>query len=289
VSGNATYTPKVVIADIGFPEALRWHQNQLWYSDFLSRTVSTFDAKKRTVRAYIPGQPSGLGFQPDGVPWVISTYDRKVLALDSPIPRIVADIGHLSGGPLNDMYVDPANGFAYVSPFGWENAYRSIDEMRSAPLIVVRPDAEAEVVAEDLMIPNGIARLDTSTLLVAETHANRITAFDIEPDGRLANRRVFAELGARAPDGICVDAEGCVWVGCPFTGEFIRVRAGGEVVDVIDMSLGWAVCPVLGGDDGRTLFLATAETDMDGFYAGRSRGSISAVQVDVPARAEGIR
>jgi sugar lactone lactonase YvrE len=133
------------------------------------------------------------------------------------------------------------------------------------------------------LFPNGtVITQDRRRLIVAESFASRLTAFDLAPDGSLANRRTFAELGARTPDGIAIDAEDAVWASCFGQDEFVRVRDGGEIVARVDVSGRRAVACALGGPDRRTLFLLTAETTLEELAQGKSRGKVETVRVDVP-------
>jgi sugar lactone lactonase YvrE len=150
-------------------------------------------------------------------------------------------------------------------------------------VVMVTPDGKARVVADNLEVPNGPAITpDHKTLIVAESFGHRLAAFDIAADGSLSGRRVFAELGEATPDGICLDAEGAVWVSSPLTHEFRRVRQGGTIADRITLSGKWAVACMLGGADRRTLFLLTAETSLEDLQQGKSKGYIETVRVDVP-------
>jgi sugar lactone lactonase YvrE len=188
------------------------------------------------------------------------------------------------GGGLNDMHVD-RQGRAYVTPFAadFPDADMPTDRSQaSVPLLMV-DGSTVHRVAEDLAAPNGVAMTaDGSRLIVAETAGRRLTAFDVAPDGTLSGRRLFADLGERVPDGICVDIEGAVWVGCVFAEEFIRVAEGGEVMEVIPVPGRWAVAPTLGGSDGRTLFCATARTSLADFHEGKATGTIESARVAVP-------
>jgi sugar lactone lactonase YvrE len=140
------------------------------------------------------------------------------------------------------------------------------------------------IVASGLAVSNGLGFLpNESTLVVSETNGSRILAFAVEPDGRLGAPTVFADLGAdRHPDGLCVDVEGGVWIGCYDTGEFLRVVAGGAVTHRVAIEAGWAIAPALGGADGRTLYLVIDDTTMEGLASGDSRGRIMQARVDVP-------
>ena len=140
------------------------------------------------------------------------------------------------------------------------------------------------MVARDVVYPNGITTTpDGTTLLVAETFGGRITAFDGRSRRHVGARRTWAELPAGAhPDGLCLDANGDVWVASYLAGEFLHVREGGEVLDRVSFAGRWAMSCCLGGDDGRSLLLCTAETTQDDYFAGRSVGHLDVVRVDVP-------
>ncbi len=276
-------TEAVLVSDLGYCEGLCWHEDELWWSDFLSRKVCSVgtDGKPRE-RAYIPGQPSGIGFLPDGSPLVVSMMDHLVVKLGEPHPVIHANASALSVGPSNDMVVD-AKGRAYLGSFGFEASYEDASALKPSSLLLVSTDGGVTAVADGLFFPNGMAiSQDSQTLIVAETFASRLTAFDIRSDGSLANRRVFADLGTRAPDGICMDVSGAVWAACPFAGEFVRVAEGGEILDVVEVPGRWAVTVALGGRHHDTLFCAMAHTTLADFHAGRARASIDALHVAVP-------
>jgi len=279
----------VVADDLGFVEAPRWHDGKLWFSDFYARAVQTVDADGTLERiTYVPGQPSGLGFAPDGALMIVSCHDGHILRRHEGSTSILADIGATYRGGLNDMVVD-RYGRCYVSAFhvpavgpGTSLGPPSPDTV-SIPLFRVDQDGTVAVVADGLKIPNGMAiTSDGTKLVVAETYGNRLTVFDIDSDGGLGGRRIFADLGARRPDGICLDAEGAAWVGSFATNEYVRVREGGEVVEVIETPGRWAVSCTLGGDDGHDLYCTTAELGPDDYVNGRGRGRIERARVDVP-------
>ena len=267
-----------VVADgLGFVEGPRWRNGELWFSDFYNRTVnSVAPSGKVTRRHYIAGQPSGLGFAPDGSLLVVVTHEGHLVRFDDEGPQLVADIGAIYRGWLNDMLVTP-EGRAYISCLP---AHKAGDRTRGAthnpsvPLFTVAPDGKASVAAEGLAIANGIAiTADGGTLIVAETLGRKITAFDIGTDGALSGRRVFAECGARQPDGICIDRDGNIWYGSPFTSEFVLVADGGKVLEVVESPGRWAVAPAL-SDDGKTLWGATAALTIEEYFEGRGRGAI---------------
>ncbi len=274
--------PRVVTEGLGFIEAPRWRAGRLYYSDFSARTVSSVDVDGHVVRhAYVAGQPSGLGFTPDGALLVVSVHEGLLLRIDESGPSVFADIGSTYRGNLNDMLVDTAGG-AYVSAFPQHVVGAATGQVHgepSVPLLRVDPDGAVSVAADDLGIPNGIALTpDGRTLIVAETMRNVLTAFDVADDGRLSGRREFAPTGNRKPDGICLDADGAVWFGSPFTSEFVRVAEGGEVLAVVDTPGRWAVSCAL-DDGGSRLWCATVEVTLDQYRNGEGRGAIEVVSI----------
>jgi sugar lactone lactonase YvrE len=286
MSGELT----VVVDGLGFVEAPRWHDGRLWYSDFSARTVSSVDeAGAVTLRAYVAGQPSGLGFAPNGDLLVVSTHEGHVLRIDDQGVTLVADVGAIYRGGLNDMTVD-TTGRAYVSAFPAHVTGQRTGQIHGepkVPLFLVTEDGRVDVVAEDLAVPNGMALIEGgSVLVVAETLGRRLSAFDVETDGKLANRRVYADLGERKPDGICADPRDGVWFGSPFTSEYVRVRNGGEVVEVIDTPGRWAVSCAMGGADGHTLWCATVAVTLEEYRQGRGRGAIETIHLNA-GRARG--
>lgn len=277
-------TQGVAVDGLGYCEGLCWHGDELWWSDFLSRKISSLGSDGLPKeRAYIAGQPSGIGFLPDGVPLVVSMMDHLLLRLVGGGHAIVhANASALSVGPSNDLVVD-AQGRAYMGSFGFEASYDDPTALKPSALLRVNPDGAVTAVAGNLLFPNGMAiSQDARVLIVAETFANRLTAFDIGSDGSLGNRRIFADLGTRAPDGICMDASGAIWAACPFAGEFLRIAEGGEILDVVEVPGRWAVTVALGGRDRHTLYCATARTTLADFHRGRATASIETLRVDTP-------
>ena len=210
----------------------------------------------------VPNQPSGLGWMPDGTMLIVSMKDRKLLSYKDNVLEERADLSELAGFHCNDMVVD-AKGNAYIGNFGF-NTYEG-EEVRSTNLILVRPDEEPCVAADDVMFPNGtVITEDGKTLIVGETYAAKLTAFDINDDASLSNRRVWADLTKSiddgtvpVPDGMCLDAEGAIWVASPSTADVIRVKEGGEVLERIPVETNAYAC-MLGGDDLKTLFICTS-------------------------------
>lgn len=262
------------IEGLVFPEGPRWRDGRWWLSDQLgNRVLAVDEAGAWSVVAEMP-RPSGLGFHPDGTLWVAQMDGARVVAVVGGGVREVASVRHLAAH-LNDMVVDP-KGRAYLDAYG----------ERSDPdsgLLLVAPGEPPRSVARGLAFPNGLlVTPDGGTLLVAETMASCVTAFDVLADGSLGNRRIWARLPGSTPDGICLDAEGAVWVASYRSGEFLRVREGGEVLDRVPSETGvWAMACALGGHDGRTLLTCTARTTTKDYFAGVARGRLGVRRVAV--------
>lgn len=273
-------TLKVLLDDLAFPEGPRWHDGKFVFSDMHALQVRSVDmAGKSEVICKVPAQPSGLGWLPDGRMLVVSMTDRKLLRLDRDGLKMVADMSKLAPFHCNDMVVD-AEGRAYVGNFGFD--LHANETPRGTTLVMVAPDGSPRIVAEDLMFPNGmVVAPDGKTLIIGETFARRLTTFDVGADGSLKNRRVWADLGKSLPDGICLDAENAIWVACPTSSEVIRVKQGGEVTERVKVETDAFAC-MLGGPDGRMLFVATAaNSDPEKCRTDRT-GRIEITQVEVP-------
>lgn len=266
---------------LGFAEGPRWHDGKLWFSDFGARLVRHVDlAGKLTEVAHVRERPSGLGFLPNGHLLIVSMLDRRVLRLENGVLREHADLSSFTQHPCNDMAVD-RHGNAFIGHMGFDLLARGA-QPKPAEILSVLENGETRVAASDLSFPNGLAiSEDGRTLIVAETLGARLSAFTLASDGTLSARRVFAALPGRAPDGICLDAEGAVWVADARGKACIRVREGGEITDLIATERGCFAC-ALGGSDGRTLFLCTAE-GYDLAAMARETGAIETTRVKVPA------
>ncbi len=277
----STRTTTVIVDGLAFPEGPRWYDGKLFFSDQHDRRVVAMDPNGSTQTVVdVPNQPSGIGRLPDGRMLVVSMLDRRVLRLDDDGLVLHADLSALTAAPCNDMVVDAA-GRAYVGHFGFD-MYGG-EHPRDASLLLVEPDGTARVAADALAFPNGTVIADDGrTLIVGESYAGRLTAFTVEPDGSLTDRRVFAKLQGAVPDGICLDAEGAVWIACPFTGRCLRVRDGGEVLDEVKTSYDSAFACMLGGPDRRTLYMCTAPTHVPEDCRRLHGGRIEMAEVDVP-------
>ncbi len=273
---------RTVLAEgFGFVEGPRWHDGRLVFSDMGAKRVLALDLDGGIEEVcVVEGRPSGIGWLPDGRMLVVSMNDRRVVRLE-PDGTLAehADLSGLASAPCNDMVVD-GHGYAYVGNPGYDmrNPPRPLP---AAELVLVRPDGSAEVVDRQVMFPNGPAVTpDGTTLIVAETMGQRLTAFDIGDDGTLANRRAYAEVPGRSPDGIALDAEGAVWFADATGDACVRVREGGEITDVVDTGRGCFAC-ALGGPDRTTLFLLTGE-GFSGEAIRKRTGAIETVEVAVP-------
>jgi len=269
----------VLLDGLYFPEGPRWHDGRLWFSDFYAhRVVAVDEAGRSETMLEVPQQPSGLGWLPDGRLLVVSMLDHRLLRLDADGAVTHADLSGIATAPCNDMVVD-AEGRAYVGNFGFDR--HQGEEPCAATMARVDPDGSVHVAAEDLMFPNGTIITDNGRMLVVgETMANRLTAFDRAADGSLSNRRLFADLGGTFPDGICLDQEGAIWVADPRGNEVVRVYEGGRVSHRLSTGDHGAFACMLGGGDGCTLFVCTA-AGSGPQAAEAATGRIQTVRVDV--------
>jgi sugar lactone lactonase YvrE len=271
-----------VIDGLVFAEAPRRHDGRLYFSDMHAQQVIALSANgEHEVIAVVPNDPSGLGWLPDGRMLIVSMRDRRVLRQE-PDGTLVehANLWDLAPYHCNDMVVD-ALGRAYVGNFGFDLHER--ETPRPTTIVAVEPDGRAHVVAHDLAFPNGtVITPDGGTMIVGESMAGRLTAFDIAADGSLSNRRLWAQLDGAVPDGICLDAEGAVWSACPLTGRVLRVAEGGEVLQVVDTGRGGAFACMLGDDDRRTLYVCTASTSDPEKCKERRDSRVERIRVDVP-------
>jgi len=271
---------ELLIDGLTFPEAPRWRDGKLWFSDFYSFRVLAVDLRGHaTTIAQVPHRPSGLGWTPDGSLLIVSMLDRSLYRLDDGKLTKAADLSAMAGGPCNDMVVD-ARGRAYVGNFGYDR--HAGEEPRTTCMVRIDPDGRMTRAAEDLMFPNGtVITPDGKTLVVAETFAQRLTAFDISIDGSLVNRRLFATVDGLHPDGICLDAEGAIWVADPWGKRLLRIFEGGRVARSVELGERGPYACMLGGEDRRTLFICT-NTGSGPAMAEKRDGRVELLRVDVP-------
>ena len=279
-----------ILADgLHFAEGPRWHQGKLWFSDFYDHAVKTVDLDGVVeTKVVIDDHPSGLGWMPDGRLLIVSMQHRAVLRLEYDTLVVHGDLSRVATFHCNDMVIDSV-GRAYVGNFGFDldaavtsgNFAAALAAYEGAALARVDPTGMVHTVATGLKFPNGmVITPDDGTMIVAETLGRRLTAFDIGIDGSLTNERLWASLGAAAPDGICLDADGAVWVADASGPRCVRVLEGGEVTHTIDTSQPCFAC-MLGGPDGRTLFMLTAESSLPAIAATRRTGRIEITTVEV--------
>lgn len=218
-------TPKVLLDGLWFPEGPRWHDGALYFSDMHGRAVwqLTPDGQGSKIGEF-DDEVSGLGWLPDGTLLIVSMGRRHLLGLTANRVGIAVDLSSHVPNRINDMVID-RQGRAYVGGFGF-NLFNG-EEPRPTVLLCVEPNGRVREVADSLHFPNGmVITPDGRTLIVGETLGARMTAFEIQPDGGLTNRRVFAAIEGLIPDGCCLDAEGAVWVAWPGSNSVVRVRRG---------------------------------------------------------------
>ena len=271
----------VFAKDFVFLEGPRWRGDKLWLSDMHGHVVYKIgmDGQREKV-VDVPGQPSGIGFLPDGTPLIVSMHDRKLMKLVDGKLELHADLSEICPYEINDMVVDN-KGNAYIGNIGFDLFAK--EKFKPTNFVLVTADGEIREVATELGVPNGpVITPDGKTLIVAESWAKKLTAFDIEADGSLSNRRVFADLGDSAPDGICLDAEGAVWVAVFNRDNFIRVLEGGEITHSVKVVDRFPVACTLGGPDGCTLFGLTYQGSIQDIGKNKTASRIEITQVDVP-------
>jgi sugar lactone lactonase YvrE len=277
-------------------EGPRWHAGRWWVSDFYRHAVLAVDTDGNEEAVLeVEGQPSGLGWMPDGSLLVVSMRDHTLLRL-TPAGEVTvhADLTEHCGGHLNDLVVDEL-GRAYTGNFGFD--LMNFGDPRGTSLIRVDPDGSVSVEADDLWFPNGMV-VDGDTLIVSETFAGRMTAFSIAADGTLTDRRVWGQIAPAAepgpvaemlpnmgfaPDGCCLDAEGHMWVADGLGGPTCRIAPGGDIVDEIELpeGLGAFAC-MLGGEDGRELLLCAAPDFIEANRKDTREAVLLTTIVDVP-------
>ena len=238
----------VLMEGIAFGESPRWHDGRLWFSDWSTGQVIALDPDgSQEVVVSVPSFPMCIDFLPDGRLLVVDSAHRRVLRREIDGSMVThADLAPISDMPWNDIVVDE-RGHAYVNSIGFD-----FPGGEFAPGFVVRVSPEGTVrrVADDLAFPNGMSiTADGATLIVAESYANRLTAYDIDGDGDLAHGRVWADTGDDHPDGICIDDDGAIWYADVGNRHCVRVREGGEVLATVELDRGAFACALSRGDD----------------------------------------
>jgi len=248
--------PRVLLTGLAVGESPRWREGRLWFCNWGTQEVVAVDLEGHSeVMASVPTTlPFSIDWLPDGRMIVVSGPEARLLRLEPDGTLVThANLGGLAG-VFNEVVVDHV-GNAYVNGGNFDFATGA----GAGVVALVRPDGSMQQVADDIAFGNGMAVTeDGSTLIIAESWARRLSAFDVAADGGLSNRRVWADLGDSPPDGICVDAEGSVWFADVPNKRCVRVHEGGEVLQTIELDRGAFAC-MLGGEDGRTLFVLAAE------------------------------
>jgi sugar lactone lactonase YvrE len=280
----------VLVEGLHFGEGPRWHAGRLWFSDFYDHAVKSMDASGSVrTELVIDDQPSGLGWLPDGRLLIVAMQRMQVLRVDPDGIKMHADLSGVATHLANDMVVD-RHGRAYVGNFGFSLhealATRGVESViadhPTAQLARVDADGSVHVAARDMHFPNGsVITPDGATLIVAETLAMSLTAFDIGVDGGLSNRRPWAAVGMRAPDGICLDANGHVWIANAIAADCVLFAPGGEIVATVQTDQPCFAC-MLGGPDRRTLYMMTAPSSMPDDVSGVRKGHILCADVATP-------
>ena len=285
------YTSIVVRGGLSFGEAPRWHEGRLWYSDFYRHGIFSMaaDGSDEQIEHEVLKQPSGLGWLPDGDLLCVSMLDHVILRFKGDEVTTFADISDYCGFWANEMIVAPS-GCSYVGNFGFDLdqflAEHGVEGLLASPppttnLVVLSPDGDVVQVVPDLAFPNGtVITPDGATLIIGESLGSQLTAFDVAADGTLSNRRVWAPLEHVASDGMCLDAEGQVWLANAVSKTCLRVREGGEITATVTTTQTAYAC-VLGGENRTTLFVMTAPTSDRFKAADVTRGRIETAVVAV--------
>ncbi|MET8911474.1 SMP-30/gluconolactonase/LRE family protein [Micromonospora sp. NPDC004551] len=273
--------PEILVDGLAFGESPRWHDGRLWLADWGAGEVLTVDTAGRTeVVARVDGLPICFDWLPDGRLLLVAGGAGRLLRREPDgALRTHADLGALVPHPWNEVVTD-TRGNAYVNTIGFDFP---AGDYRPGAVALVAPDGGARLVADDLAFPNGMVLTpDGRTLIVAESYAGRLTAYDVAADGTLGGRRVWAAVPDSAPDGICLDAAGAVWYGDVPNQCAVRVAEGGRVLDRIELDRGCFAC-ALGGPDGRTLHLVTTQWSPAALSGGPRTGQVRTLRAPEPA------
>jgi sugar lactone lactonase YvrE len=270
----------VVLEGVAFPESPRWHEGRLWFSDWIAGEVIALEpGGAPEVMARVDAFPFSIDWLPEG-PMLI-TAGGEVLRMEPDGSLVThADLGDHTDYGWNEIVVD-GRGNTYVN--GAEFDLMGGGEFAPGCIALLAADGSARRVAEGLAFPNGMAVTpDGSTLIVAESYGKKLTAFEIDADGGLADPRVWADLGDGVPDGICIDAEEAVWYADVPNRRCVRLLEGGEVLATVDLDRGCFAC-MLGGSEGRTLFMVAQEwSGTGGVGDGERTGRVLAVEAPAP-------
>ena len=299
---------KKLIGGLYFGEGPRWHENKLWFSDFYSHKVMTLDENNslETV-CEVPNQPSGLGWLPNGDLLIVSMLDRKILRFSEGSISVHADLSEYVAHKCNDMVVG-RDGTAYVGNFGMGDAGESLN---STHLMIVKSDGTVLKGPDNLLFPNGtVITEDGKNLIIAETLGAKLTSFDIEDNGELTNRKLWARTSPlfslliikflssmgfdlskvdfskysknlHVPDGICLDEKNGIWIASPTTKAVVRIEKGGNITDTINTPKGAFAC-MLGGKERKTLYVIISNSSDPEEAQASPEGEIHSIEVEIP-------
>jgi sugar lactone lactonase YvrE len=276
--------PSLLMDGIVFGEQPRWHDGRLWFSDWGRPEVIAVDlAGNHEVVLRAPAFPCCVDWLPDGRLLIVSAREGLLLRREADGSLVIhGDLGSVSTPPAGNELVVDGRGNAYVNGGGFD--LMAGEPFAPGVIALVTPDGSARLAADGIAFPNGmLVTADNATLIVAESYGKKLTAFDIEEDGSLSNRHVWADLGDGVPDGICLDAENAVWYGDVPNKRCVRVREGGDVLQTIELDRGCFAC-ALGGPDRRTLFMmATQWNGPERMFAGPPTGQVLTAATPAPA------
>jgi sugar lactone lactonase YvrE len=286
-----TFEARVLREGLGFGEGPRWHEGRLWFSDFYRHGIFSIseDGAEERLEHEVPTQPSGLGWLPNGDLLYVSMIDQRVMRVHDGTTTLFADISPYCTFWANEMIVSPS-GVSYVGSFGFDldGVLRDVGvagltamDPPLTNLVVLSPEGDILQVVPNLFFPNGtVITPDGATLIIGETLAFRLTAFDVNDDGTLNNRRVFAQMDYIATDGMCLDAEGQIWLANALEHRCLRVKEGGEITGEVVTSQNAFACN-FGGSDRTTLYVMTAPTSDRFHIAGAAEGKIEVASLVV--------
>ena len=299
---------KKLTGGLYFGEGPRWHKNKLWFSDFYSHKVMTLDENNslETV-CEVPNQPAGLGWLPNGDLLIVSMLDRKILRFSEGSISVHADLSEYVAHKCNDMVVG-RDGTAYVGNFGMGDAGESLN---STHLMIVKSDGTVLKGPDNLLFPNGtVITEDGKNLIIAETLGAKLTSFDIEDNGELTNRKLWARTSPlfslliikflssmgfdlskvdfskysknlHVPDGICLDEKNGIWIASPTTKAVVRIEKGGNITDTINTPKGAFAC-MLGGKERKTLYVIISNSSDPEEAQASPEGEIHSIEVEIP-------
>ena len=299
---------KKLTGGLYFGEGPRWHENKLWFSDFYSHKVMTLDENNSLETVCdVPSQPSGLGWLPNGDLLIVSMLDRKILKFSEGSISVHADLSEYVAHKCNDMVVS-RDGTAYVGNFGMGDAGESLN---STHLMIVKSDGTVLKGPDNLLFPNGtVITEDGKNLIIAETLGAKLTSFDIEDNGELTNRKLWARTSPlfslliikslsslgfdlskidfskysknlHVPDGICLDEKNGIWIASPTTKAVVRIEKGGNITDKINTPKGAFAC-MLGGKERKTLYVIISNSSDPEEAQASPEGEIHSIEVEIP-------